>query len=318
MSGISDAVDGAATSAKNAPSALSKKVGPLPIGAWIGIIAAGVLIAYVINSRGGSGGSQTVLEVAPDGTTGNDSGVGDGTVGGWMYQQATAAVAAKTYTSNEAWGRAAIQYLIGQGYDAALADVAIRNYLGGKNISSQMRPLITAALEGLGPTPQQMNPVDELPGDTPVTGGGTDPKPQTPPVVKPKPQPTNLFGFFFNIATSILGNFKINIGGPVNVGGQNYDVKYNANNNSAGLSVGLGGKTLFDGQVQNPGTAATTSPTPVSTGKTYTTKQGDTLASIAMAQYGSSLQASRIYNANLDKIPNKDYLNTGIVLNIPQ
>lgn len=317
MSGISDAVDGAATSAKNAPSALSKKVGPLPIGAWIGIIAAGVLIAYVINSRTSSGPAQQTLDVAANGTTGNESGTGDGSVGGWMYQQATAAVAAKTYTSNEAWGRAAIQYLIGQGYDAALADVAIRNYLGGKSITAQTRPLITAALAGLGPTPQQMNPIDELPGDTPVTGGGTDPKPQTPPVVKPKPQPTNLFGFLFGLAGSILGNFKFSIGGPVNVGGQNYDVKYNANNNSAGLSVGLGGKTLFDGSVQNPGTAATTTPTPVTTGTTYTTKQGDTLSSIALAQYGSSLQASRIYNANLDKIPNKDYLNTGIVLTIP-
>lgn len=314
MSGMSEAVDGAASSAKAAPAALSKKVGPLPVGAWIGILAAGLLIAYVVNSRGSGGGSQQALQVAGDGTLGPGSETGNGSVGGWLYQQATAAVAAKTYTSNEAWGRAAIQYLIGQGYDAALADTAIRNYLGGKPITTQTRPLITAALEGLGPTPQQMGAIPEITPDTPVTGGGGD-KPQTPPTPKPT---GGLLGMIFGFANTILGGaFKFNTKGPVNVGGVNYDVDFNADNGQAGIKVGLNGNQFFDGSVTNPGTPATTTPTPQPTTKTYTVKTGDTLGSIALAQYGSSLQASRIYNANLDKIPNKDYLNSGIVLVIP-
>lgn len=323
---MSDAVaETTAKTAKGGMSALSKKIGPLPVGAWIGVIAVGVLIAYTVNSRAGTGTrTSNTLAVADDGTTGPEPNVGDGSVGGWQYQQATAAQAAKTYDTNEKWGRAAIQFLIGQGYDAALADVAIRRYLGGLSISVQQRPLITAAIAGLGPTPEQMNPIDELPTDSPVTGGdgtgstgggSTNNPPPTPPRNN-----NGLFGWLFGLVDAFLPGLNIrarNLIVPVN--GQDYSVSVGYGADGGSVSVTDPNGAVTDVSVPRTSTnPATTVPPAPGSQRTYTVKEGDTLPGIAMAMYGSSLQASKIYNANLSKITDKDRLVAGTVLVIPE
>lgn len=300
--------------AEKAGGALTKKVGPLPLGVWFIAIGGTVVVVYAVNSKKSSTGGNT-LEVAADGTTGPETRTGDGSVGGWLYQQAQA-VSNKTYTTNEEWGRAAIRYLIGQGYDAALSDIAIRRYLGGLDISVQQRPLITAAIAGLGPVPEQLGPISELPGDTPVTGGGGG---QT---NNPPPTPPNnnggLFGFFFNLIGQLLPGLTVdaqNLQVPVN--GQNYEVDVNYGNDGAGVTVtGPGGdETRVGIPAPNP---ALISPSAPGQGRTYTVVDGDTLPGIALKMYNSSLQANKVYNANLEVIQDKDNLIPGTVLTIPE
>lgn len=318
-----DAVaNSAGNAAKSGMAALSKKIGPLPVGAWIAVFGVGILIAYAVNSRAGSGTrAANTLAVADDGTTGPEPDVGSGAVGGWQYQQAVAAQAAKTYDTNEKWGRAAIEFLIGQGYDASLADVAIRRYLGGLDITVQQRPLITAAINGIGPTPEQMNPINELPPDSPITppgsdgGGSTNNPPPTPPRNN-----GGLFGWIFGLVDVFLPGLNIranNVQVPIN--GQNYEVdfSYGTEGGSVGVTDPNGATT--DVSIPKSSTnPATTTPAAPGSQRTYTVKEGDTLAGISMAMYGSSLQASKIYNANLTKISNKDRLVAGTVLVIPE
>lgn len=298
-----------------ATGALTKKVGPLPIGVWVILIGGTIVIVYAMNSRGKNNTVNT-LEVAADGTTGPESNVGDGSVGGWLYQQSVA-VSNKTYTTNEEWGRAAIQFLIGQGYDAALADVAIRRYMGGLDITVQQRPLITAALKGLGPPPEQMGPINEIPGDGPVTGGGGG-TPNTPPPT-PKPNRGGIFGFVFGLVDLFLPGLKIGANNwKVPVNGMTYDVDLNYGDDGAGVTVtGPGGDETVVG-IPRPQNSATQVPVIGTTNRTYIIKTGDTLTSIALAMYGSSLQASKIYNANTEVIANKDNLTPGVTLIIPE
>lgn len=294
---------------------LSKKVGPLPLGVWVIALGGTIVVVYAVNSKKGSSTGNT-LAVANDGTTGTQSKVGDGSVGGWVSNPAATVSTKKTYATNEEWGRAAIQFLIGQGYDAALADIAIRRYLGGLDITVQQRPLITAAINGLGPTPQQMGPISELPGDSPIPGGGGTTGNHPPPT-----PPTNtggLFGFLFGLVDAFLPGLNLksqNLQVPVN--GQNYGVDLSYGSEGAGVDVtGPGGDVTRVG-VPRP-SAATVTPTPQDTTRTYTVVAGDTIAGIALKEYGSSLQANKIYNGNLEKIQDKDNLIPGTVLVIPE
>ena len=53
------------------------------------------------------------------------------------------------------------------------------------------------------------------------------------------------------------------------------------------------------------------------TAKTYTVKKGDTLWAIAAKYYGAGAQYTKIYNANTDKISNRNLIYVGQVLTIP-
>jgi nucleoid-associated protein YgaU len=64
---------------------------------------------------------------------------------------------------------------------------------------------------------------------------------------------------------------------------------------------------------------ATTTPVGTTTGtRSYSVLDGDTMTSISMKMYGSTLQQDKIYNANLQQIPDRDHLITGTVLSIPE
>lgn len=303
-----------AEAASKAGSIASKKIGPLPAGVWLIVLGGTIVIVYAVNSRGGGKSTGATLAVADDGTTGADTQSGIG-AGGWSYSAPAPVTPAKTFDTNEEWGRAAIQFLIGQGYDAALADIAIRRYLGGLDISAQQRPLITAAIAGLGPVPNQLGPINELPGDTPVTGtgGGNSNTPQPAPVQRS----SGIFGLFSDILDVFLpglsfsgSGYKVPVGPDTWTVGLGYD--------SAGGSLNVKGPQGDTTQIGVPRNPALVTPVAQTPGRKYTVVQGDTLASIALTVYGSSLQASKIYNANLGVITDKDNLTPGAVLTIPE
>lgn len=163
-----------------------KQVGPLPLGAWFVVVAGGLGIAFYTRKSG----TNEEPEIVED--TSGDAGVGEGGIpGGFIpVTPPTSGGTDISYESNEAWGQAAITYLIAQGYNAALASSAITKALAGgvdidgNKMSIQEWSLWSLALAKLGSPPYPVNvaPPTSVPGpvDTgppPSNGGGTTPKP---------------------------------------------------------------------------------------------------------------------------------------------
>lgn len=166
-----------------------KQMGPLPLGAWVAVVGGGLAIAYWNRNNG----SSDEVEIVED--TGSPEGVGEG--GSWVAvpppNTPVDGGGGIKYESNEAWGQAAINWLIAQGYSPGVASSAITKALNGgvdingTKMSIQEWSLWSLALTKFGSPPYPVNvaPPVSVPG--PVTPG---PKPPTtkPPVPKP---PTN-------------------------------------------------------------------------------------------------------------------------------
>jgi len=164
-----------------------RQYGPLPLGAWVAVVGGGLGIAWYTRQSGNKG--TTIVE-----DTSGIPGVGTGQGSMWIQQTppATTDVADDKFTTNEEWARAAVNYLIAQGYDAALADTAVRKYLESKPLSLSENALIKIALAKYGappvllpeppPLPVIPPPVVTPPPVTtppPSTGGGTPKPPST-------------------------------------------------------------------------------------------------------------------------------------------
>src|SRR4051812_44683038 len=160
---------------------LGKQIGPLPLGAWIAVVGGGLGLAWY-SQRYKSSEPEERDDVG--GTPG--SGVGGGP--GWITDKAPDdRDVAGRITTNEEWGRAAINHLIALNYDAILADSAIRKYLNGNvpKPSISEYALQRMALARFGSPPYPLPPgVDDPPGaprTTPITERPIpNPKPTTP------------------------------------------------------------------------------------------------------------------------------------------
>lgn len=147
---------------------LGKQVGPMPLGAWIVVVAGGLGIAYWTKSHG------NVPETVTD--TGGQPGVGDGTVGGWVPTSPQTgtdggnAAGNKAPTTNEEWAYQAKQVLIGLGYPATTVSSAIDKYVNGLTPSVQEYTLVGIALAKVGPLPQALPIVAEPDPEKPPTG----------------------------------------------------------------------------------------------------------------------------------------------------
>lgn len=142
-----------------------KQVGPLPLGAWVAVVGAGLGIAWYARRN-----ADIEPEIVESGN--GESGVGVG--GSGMYTQLTPVVQPNAApTTNEQWGVNAINWLIAMNYPPTLADSAVRKYLAGSPLSVQETALIGLVLVAKGSPPQVLPPVE-----------GQDP-PTTPPVTPP-------------------------------------------------------------------------------------------------------------------------------------
>jgi len=157
-----------------------KQIGPLPLGAWIVVVAGGLGIAYYTR-RSGGGKSPTVVE-----DTSGDPGVGAGASGFVNASPITVDNTPPGPATNEEWAVKAINYLIAQGYDPNEADNAIRKYLESTQLNQQEYALVRIALAKLGsppvPLPIPPPPPDPVQPVTPVT-------PPPPAPVQPPPAP---------------------------------------------------------------------------------------------------------------------------------
>lgn len=128
-----------------------KQVGPLPLGAWVAIVAGGLGIAWYTRQQG------AVIDVPVNDTSGNE---GVGTGAGWLAVTPPTDSPAGTNkpTTNEEWAVSAINYLTRSGYDAYAVDIAVRKYLEAQALSMQEKAWIALAIGFLGSPPVPLPP----------------------------------------------------------------------------------------------------------------------------------------------------------------
>jgi len=197
--------EGEATT-KKATDFLTRKVGPLPLFVWLG---AGVVIWYVIESRKSASSSSSATAAAnqqtdPAGNVGtidpatgyvygtpedlaalaaNNSGTSSSTTGA----ATGATTGAQTYADNNAWGIAAVNYLVGLGIDATTANQAVQQYLASQPLTTAQQGDINLVLASpIGPPPDLPGPVATNPTSVTTPGGGLT----TTPITTSNPPPT--------------------------------------------------------------------------------------------------------------------------------
>jgi hypothetical protein len=150
---------------------LGQQIGPLPLGAWVAVVGGGLALAWY------SQRNKAPAVAVPTEDTSGVPGVGTGP--SWMAVPPPAIDVGQPapITTNELWATAAINYLIAQGYDAAVADTAVRKYLESTQLSLQELALVRFALAKLGSPPVPL----PVPPELPVVPG---------PVVLPPPPPS--------------------------------------------------------------------------------------------------------------------------------
>jgi nucleoid-associated protein YgaU len=168
---------------------LGKQVGPLPLGAWVAVVAGGLGIAlYTRHQSGANSSASSDPDLQPVDTSG-DPGVGVG--GSWQAispPTTPAGGVAAAPTTNEEWGVQAINYLIASGYQPAIADSAIRKYLESAQLGAQEFAMVTVALAHLGAPPSILPAPIFGPPTLPTTPIAPVPptKTTTPPITKSK------------------------------------------------------------------------------------------------------------------------------------
>lgn len=160
-------------------TAVTKKVGPLPIWAWA---LAGVVVYLVVSrfmGRGSSADSQDYQSDETD-TSGMDEG-GTGTVSSTGIPGTGTVAPLQSITDSLGtitdWGVAAVNWLISQGVDPLLANNAVSAFINTGTVTTAQASLISKALKGIGSPPDGSYPVV-------ISPTGSAPKPTVP---APKP-----------------------------------------------------------------------------------------------------------------------------------
>lgn len=137
---------------------LGKQVGPMPLGAWVAVVGAGLGIAYY--TKGGAGS----LVGSPDDAlaedtfvedTSGDPGVGEG---GFVFTPPPVVTGGVLPpVDNDEWSRRAISELITANYDPAWVNAAITHAMFGERLSVREWSIWREALRRLGPPPFPIN-----------------------------------------------------------------------------------------------------------------------------------------------------------------
>lgn len=157
---------------------LGKQVGPLPLGAWIAVVAGGLGIAFLINRNQSASSDDSFTD--PD----SDVGQGGGQI---IYDPPTNVESPDTGPADNAeWARQGVSFAIGKGFNPGVSWNALQKFISGEQLNAQEQEIVNAVILGVGPPPEPISPVDEVPQppNTPPT------KPPTKPPVTPIPRPT--------------------------------------------------------------------------------------------------------------------------------
>lgn len=187
--------DAPAKAAKGSLDFLTQKVGPLPLWVWLG---AGVGIWYYFQRQQSASSSASQAANEQTDPAGNIGTIDPAT--GYVYgtPEDLAALAAnnagttgtgsagssgtsgaQTYADNNAWGIAAVNYLVGLGIDAATANQAVQQYLSSQPLTTAQQGDVNLAIQALGPPPSLPGPTSTNPNPVTTPGTGTTPPPKT-------------------------------------------------------------------------------------------------------------------------------------------
>ncbi len=140
---------------------LTHKVGPLPIGVWM--VAAGGIYWYVRKKNAGSANTGPTA-LTPSGRVGTTGGIGSSDMSGGSGGGSggdtggSGSTVAGQYATNDAWGRAAINYLVARGVDPTVANSAITQFLASQNLTADQQAQVNLAIQAMGSPPNPPQP----------------------------------------------------------------------------------------------------------------------------------------------------------------
>lgn len=143
-------------------SALGRQVGPLPLGAWIIVVGAGLGISYY--TSGGHPFSAITGSSAQASQPSTLDTSGTGANGEWVDVNPPTTAPGVVPSNNRQWGTEAVQYLIASGYDPALAESTITHALHSGKLSVREWAVWAVALAHMGAPPSLVHPTENVPG----------------------------------------------------------------------------------------------------------------------------------------------------------
>ena len=160
----------------------------VPPWGWAIALGAGGYLYYTNKKSAAAAASQD----------NSDANVGNNAPMEFLTPDGGSTATVPAYQTNQQWATAAINWLIAQGYDPALANSAITKGINGgqdmsgNGMSASEYSLWSLALQHLGspPEPVSVSPPTQATG--PVTGGGS----KTPPPNNPPPPHTKNIRYF--------------------------------------------------------------------------------------------------------------------------
>lgn len=286
---------------------LGKKIGPLPLGLWLLVVAAGLTVGYFINRNAGKKAEENPFD--PN----SDVGTGGGTF--LPIAPPTEQEGDAVPQNNQSWGNKAITWLIAQNVDSVVANNAITKFLTGQTLSIQEKAAVAMALTKFGPPPEGVsNPPD-------------DPKPAKPAnlVVTGKTSNRVLMVWSPSLGADyyeVTWNTQFGNGGPVQtpnptIASGPHDGRYNhtffvrAINEFGKSEPAQINVTKWDFSVPKPPGTPPPKPPPPKPGpgpapapgkRQHTVAKGDTLWRISQRYYGRGTKWVQIYNANAGTI----------------
>lgn len=166
----------------------TRKVGPFPV--WLYAVLFVGAWYYLERRKSASSSAAAASTTTGSSTTSSNYGTDPaGNTGeinpetGYVYgsaedtaalqQQSSSTSTTTTYADNNAWGQAAINYLVGLGDDATVANAAIEAYLGSQQLTTSQQAMVNSAIQRLGAPPQPPTPTTTTPVVAPPGGATT-------------------------------------------------------------------------------------------------------------------------------------------------
>src|SRR5688500_6245002 len=123
---------------------LTKQIGPLPAGMWLLVIGGGFAVGYFINRNMAKAPTED-----PSSQQLTETGVRTGSRQ-LIYEPPQSGSKDTTPDTNAAWGRRAVNYLVGTGVQSTTAESAVNKYLQGHSLSIAEKALVNLASAAIG------------------------------------------------------------------------------------------------------------------------------------------------------------------------
>lgn len=167
-----------------------KHYGPFTLPVWAAIIVGGGVAGLAIRHFQGSGSTPTNTAAVPETDANNPANYGYTATGGPFAGGGTGSSTVSAggtiaATTNTQWSQIALEELISQGTDPALAQQAIGNFLDGEPLTAQQKSIISLAIRLAGSPPEGAPPIQDVTAPTPPVDGGSGQSPVSTPTPNP-------------------------------------------------------------------------------------------------------------------------------------